>query len=365
MKTKRIRLYILLGLIAVGFGWCFKKTPIPDYVVDSAIKSDPSELVWLDNRRLMAVRRKVTEDGQRRGEIVVWTVDAGEDALEVYPARFPVEFSKDTPLDLCYAGGRISYRTIGSHIKRDPETRYYQGQVLKFAMGHWGQEETVEFETRSTDFAIDRFTCGITPIPNRLKGREVVPLRPGDGFIYEGDSRADGAESLVWESDDGSERIVEFYEYGIFGPYENYAPYAISIVYSPFEGRYMMPAGRTGGRWFVPGEKTELVENVGNSYGPWPTKLGYLSQRNRPVGISLDYGKQGLYLSWRGAEDPQVRLLYGIIHAVSVSPNGCRVGVILERQLSNLWGEDGLPKRVRMIDLCRFKDELPKPERPN
>ncbi len=335
---QRIGAMPCLALLASLMLTACTKEPPAHWLSDTKIPFVDFGLVWMDNERLLFQRMEQVAMATRSNPmgtfdhpLSTWSRDDGLNTLTRTKISKPC-FARET--------GTFSYRIV-----KDAEN----GPTFRIGKPDAMVDKSLKAE--AADRAFNPFTCSFQSQPSELSGHTVVPLRPGHGIVDLG--RPNSADKAHLLADDGQSVNLPFTQAivspkGISADGEGYLVVADAQRNASCRRVWRLIPGQ--------GASEEACLPEMSSSRVVRTALGWALDK-REYECGTDIGDSGIFLIT--ADGDLVKLAWGFVENLAVSPDGCRLafGHAPDLKTSCLDGSFRR-KTVKYIDLCALKAEI-------
>jgi hypothetical protein len=337
---------VLVLLLSTRLAACVNATWADYPVKDSRRQApDSASFYWVDDRHLLFEafngQNVVRPDGYKvqLKSLYFWSIETGK-----------IEDEGPIAGGLCYADGYIRYWKW----KKDASGSDF-GDLMAGKLG-----SQVEVNHDPLDVRIDANTCRPyveTPLPEWTRGKSVLRLKPGRGFLLLGPEKDDTNSLVTYHPTGGPD--------GIEMPFKRRQFHLSNITYSPVRDAYFIqglyffsdPRHPAGGYnkvpwpegapvtawWLYANGKVEEVRlpaqtRVGDWIFPAGSAIFYVSHRYP--------GSDGLFkVLGRTSVEPVMK---GFIEKYAVSPDACHIAVNHDPHFTGKHGQGS----IKVIDVC-------------
>ncbi len=345
--TKRMFITCLLSaLLLICNGCGTKDSKSPYKVIDSGIWAEEAGIEstgWIDNNHILFITNKTLKPTGKiplANHLTVWNPDTGK-----------VDFYHQASLLKCVRKGKVLFTEDSGPKWKKPkwEPSIYQGTV----------ENPQDHPAPGLDMRIDSsFDCDW--VPGNTSGRD--PIKAPHKYKLRGENYI---EFIELSTDASPGKMVYHEKPGTKGtPLPFYLSLAYSMSYSEFLDAYVIFGDKrsvylkpdTRSFWIL--ERNGNLRSIdyplammkGYVRGIYPLKCGYMVQYGQEQYKATDPGDNGL---WLANGEKAIRLIVGAIHAVSVSPDGCRAAFIHARHSNEYFSQKNPYRTIKVINFCK------------
>jgi len=330
---------LLLALLFVCTGCRAKESASPYKIIDSGIWAEEAGIEstgWIDNDHVLFITDKTLKPSGSvpvATHLTVWNPDSGK-----------VDFYHQASLLKCVRAGEVLFR---EDVGKKFIPIIYRGPVNK----------PQEHPAPRSDMRIDSFfDCDW--VPGESSGR--APIKVPHKYKLKGENYIELVELLT---DASPGKMVYYEKPGAKGkPLPFYLNLSYRISYSEFLNAYVIVGekfsrpeaitrsffmlARDGNLSRINYPQVMLKGSVEQIY---PLKCGYLAHYGQEKYKLNDPGDHGL---WLINGERSSCLIVGAIHAVSVSPDGCKAAFIHSRTSNEYFSQKKPYRTVKVINFC-------------
>jgi len=341
---------LFIVLLIVCTGCREKESKSPYKIIDSEIWAEESTTEstgWIDNNHVLFITNKTLKPSgsiPMATHLTVWNPDSGK--VDFYQQAFGMK---------CVRKGEVLFWENNGPKWKEPkwESTIYRGPV----------NNPQEHPAPSPDMRIDSsFDCDW--VPGKSSG--MAPIKAPHKYKLNGENYIELVELLT---DDSPGKMVYYEKPGAKGkPLPFYLNLSYRISYSEFLNAYVIVGDKRSVKLKPDTRSFWLLARDGNlsriDYPQamlkgsvkqiYPLKCGYLAHYGQEKYELNDPGDNGLWLI-RGERSDC--LIVGAIHAVSVSPDGCRAAFIHSRTSNEYFSQKKPYRTVKVINFCKGENK--------